>query len=146
MSLNTVMNKEGVRLKGYLLIILSYPCTVVFCFVNAEPQAMSSHGALLLPCTSPRSRKGTVGRVITGRAGSWIIMSVVEGTERKEGTLRKTKWYEYVKVWLNDCNLPCSLNARVRSSLRGWLRSLHVPWHTHALLAQPVAAELDGGS
>lgn len=73
MSLKTVMNKGGVRLRQYLLIILSCLYMVVSCFVNAEPQAMSSPDALLLPCASPKSKKRMVWREITG----WLLDHLV---------------------------------------------------------------------
>ena len=69
MSLKTVMNKGGVRLKQYLLIILSCPYMVVFCFVNAEPQAMSSPSAMRFP----KSKKRMVWREITG----WLLDRLV---------------------------------------------------------------------
>ena len=69
MSLKTVVNKGGVETETISANYLSCLYKIVFCFVNAESQAMSFPGDLLLQCASPNSKKRMMWREVMG----WLL-------------------------------------------------------------------------
>lgn len=136
-SFKTVMNKAGVRLKQYLLIILSCPYMVVFFFSFLQMQSHRPWALLVLSSChglSCKSRKRTVWKEITGRLLNHFVLGWGQGEKGGDAMENYMLWVCYGVVE-NDCHLLFECAPLQAAAMAGWGPHTCPRTHTHSSLS-----------